>query len=53
MSLSLEVLWEKAIQSKLSSISAAVTGYETIVKFGMTQQLKVPYFVELLIEYDD
>ena len=51
VSLSLEGLWENAIQSKHNSISEVITGYETIVKFGSTQQLKTSYFVELLIEY--
>lgn len=53
VSLSLGGVWEKVIQSKLSTISEVLTGYETIVKYGATQQIKIPYFVELIIEYDD
>ena len=50
--LSLEAIWKNAIDVKLTSIFLPVIGYETIVKFGATQQLKEQYFVELNIDYE-
>jgi len=50
VSVSLEEFWASALQSNQTYYSQAVFGYETIIKFNNTQQLKVPYLVELKVE---
>jgi len=51
ISLSLEAIWRTAIEQQKTSFIAPVTGYETIVKFGDTMQMKSSFTVKLLISY--
>jgi len=52
ISLSLEAIWQAAIEQQKTNFIAPVTGYETIVKFGDTMQMKSPFTVKLHISYD-
>ena len=51
VSVSLESVWQEAIQQQKSSATVLVTGYETIVKFSNTMQLKTPFTAKLSINY--
>ena len=51
ISISLEGVWRTAIEQQKTNYTAPVTGYETIVKFGDTMQMKSSFTVKLLISY--
>jgi len=48
---SLEAVWQQAIEQQKPSSIVSVTGYETIVKFSNTMQLKTPFTAKLSINY--
>jgi len=51
VSVSLASAWHTVINEQLDSYSGLVTGYETIVKFGNTHQLKENYTVKISVNY--
>lgn len=53
ITLNLELFWKKVIANKLKTFSQTLLGYETIVKFGDTMQLKEAFTVHAEIAYSD
>ena len=51
ISLSLSSVWESALAHKHQYIEQRVYGYETIIKYNNTMQLKEPFTLILEIEY--
>ncbi len=51
VSISLEGFWAAVLEQQLHDATAEVTGYETIVKFGDTQQLKEDFTVVVQVAY--
>jgi len=51
ISVSLVSVWQEAIEQRKSNHTTAVTGFESIVKFSNTMQLKTPFTAKLSINY--
>ena len=49
ITLRLDEFWNKVIQEDLVAYTTTLTGYETIIKFGNTMQLKEPFTVAVEI----
>ena len=51
VSIDLEGFWAAVLEQKLEAAEAEVTGYETIVKFGDTRQLREKFTAVVKISY--
>ena len=51
ISLSLEDFWLNVLNNKTESCVQLLEGYETIIKYGDTMQLKEPFMVELKAQF--
>ncbi|MEH6502824.1 MAG: hypothetical protein V7682_02860 [Cycloclasticus sp.] len=51
ISIQLENIWREVLNQQKSYFIAPVVGYETIIKFGNTMQIKTPFTVKISISY--
>jgi len=53
VTLNLELFWKKVIANKLDVFTQTLLGYETIIKFGETMQLKEAFTAQAEVSYSD